>query len=101
MTEETRTGANRSGLTVDRVFGDHEAAAMFSAIDNALALVGTGGEFLAELRAERALLVAHRKALARLLGHVRTENFNRPARSPEMSSGLRAAIRYAEEVLDG
>lgn len=88
-------------VTVDRVFGEHEADAMFSAIDNALALVGAGGNFLAELRAERQLLIEHRKALSRLLSHVRTENFNRPARAPEMSSGLRAAIRQAEEVLDG
>lgn len=45
---------------VDRVFGDHEADAMFEAIGNALAILGAAGSvsggFLQELREERALL---------------------------------------------
>lgn len=95
--------AKRQITTTDRVFGEHEAEAMFAAIDNALALIGTNhcGEFLAELRSERRILLAHRKALANLLAAVKSENFNRPARAKEPTQWLRAAIKEAQEALNG
>jgi hypothetical protein len=40
-------------------------------------------------------------ALARLYDAVQSENFNRPARAPEMSTKLRAALKLAKQVLDG
>jgi hypothetical protein len=66
-------------MTADRVFGDHEADAMYEAIASRLALasphVGLGADFLQELRDERRLLVARRLelnlALARLYDAVR------------------------------
>jgi hypothetical protein len=88
----------------DRVFGDHEAAAMFEAIGNALGVLGpagsVSGEFLRELRAERELLLAHQLGLARLYDATNSENFNRTGKG-EMSTNLRAALRQARAVLDG
>lgn len=50
--------------TADRVFGKHEAEAMFEAIGNALGILGSAGEvsgrFLRELRDERLMLVDDR-----------------------------------------
>ncbi len=58
LVTDTRDAAN------ERVFGRHEAEAMFEAIGNALAILGNGGEvsgsFLQELKAERAMLVDDR-----------------------------------------
>lgn len=51
-------------VMADRVFGRHEAEAMFEAIGNALAVLGKSGEvsgrFLRELRAEREMLTDQR-----------------------------------------
>jgi hypothetical protein len=96
------TLADRELRTPDRVFGEHEATAMFTSIDNALALVGSKhcGEFLAELRAERDILIAHRKALANLLAATKSENFSRVTKR-EMTQWLRSAIKQAEEALNG
>ena len=75
-----------------RVFGQHEAAAIFDDLQGP-------GTVVAELQAERELLLACRTALSGLLRAVGSENFNRPARAPEMSAGLRVAIRNAKEAL--
>jgi hypothetical protein len=93
--------AEMAEIVTDRVFGEHEAIAMFEAIDNALALVGSKhcGTFLAELRAERARLLDCRAALVHLLAAAKTENFNRPARAREMSNALRSGISRAERAL--
>jgi hypothetical protein len=82
-----------------RVFGDNEAAFLFERIFEALDGTTTTAEVVvADLQAERELLLKHRSALANLLRAVGVENFNRAGRR-EMSVNLRAAIRQAEEVL--
>lgn len=52
-------------VEVDRIFGDHEAEAMFEAIGNALAMLGSAGAvcscFLDELQAERTHLLLELK----------------------------------------
>lgn len=87
----------------ERVFGHHEAEAMFEAIGNAIALLGKGGEtasrYVQELRAERELLLSLRLPLARLYDATNTENFNRTG-NREMSTNLRAALNGAREALD-
>jgi hypothetical protein len=86
-----------------RVFGHHEAEAMFEAIGNALALLGSGGSasgrLLRELREERELLLADRLWLARLYDAAQSENFNRVGKG-EMSAGLRSALKGARDALD-
>lgn len=81
----------------DRVFGRHEAAAMFEAIGNALAVIGTAGsasgEFLQELKRERELLLEHRLALSRLVDAVRAE-------TSDISVRLHTAMQQAEKALD-
>ena len=84
--------------TTARVFGQHEAEAMFDSIS--ASLNGSAESFLRELQTERELLLEHRSALSRLLHAVGAENFNRAGRG-EMSTNLRAAIRQAEDALDG
>ena len=72
--------ANTSAASsTPRVFGPFEAEAMFQNLE---------GPGIAELEAERELLLACRSALSTLL------------RAVEMSTNLRAAIRGAEEALD-
>lgn len=100
---ETQGCKLAAGAHGERVFGRHEAEAMFEAIGNALAILGTGGEtagrYVQELRAERELLLSLRLPLARLYAATNTENFNRTGRR-EMSSTLRAALNGAREALD-
>jgi hypothetical protein len=95
---------NAIGPADARVFGDHEASALYEAIGNALAILGQAGElsgrFVQDLKAERELLLKHRLALARLYDATNSENFSRTGKS-EMSTNLRAALRGAREALDG
>jgi hypothetical protein len=51
---------------------------------------------VAELEAKRDWLV---EATRELIRAADSENFNRPARTREMSIGLRAALRYAGEAV--
>lgn len=57
-------GAGDNKTASVRVFGTHEAAAMFAAIGNALAILGNAGEvsgeFLRELQGEREMLTDER-----------------------------------------
>lgn len=88
---------------IGRVFGHHEADAMFEAIGNALGILGSGGaasgRLLRELREERELLLTDRLWLARLYDAVQSENFNRTGNG-EMSANLRATLKGARDALD-
>lgn len=54
-------------VSAPRVFGHHEAKAMFEAIGNALGVLGAAGsvsgEFLRELQAEREMLTDERRGV--------------------------------------
>jgi hypothetical protein len=93
----------RRGLTSSWLIAEVQNAAL-AALDTLLADNAKWrelyGQAFNDADEAKARLAEAELALERLVGAVKSENFNRPARAPEVGNRLRIALRDAEDALN-